>query len=74
MCKKWRETITAENGKALKDSVVEVQRTIEYIEYTIEEVRRLNPETYTGDGFNLKNKIGIFKRVAKGVGTSYFTF
>ncbi len=61
------ETITAENGKALKDSVVEVQRTIEYIEYTIEEVRRLNPETYTGDGFNLKNKIGIFKRVAKGV-------
>ena len=42
-------------------------RTIDYINYTLEEAKRLNPTTYTGDGFGIANKIGIFKREAKGV-------
>ncbi|ELL44262.1 glyceraldehyde-3-phosphate dehydrogenase [Spiroplasma melliferum IPMB4A] len=56
-----------EVGKSLKDGQIEVERSIEYIDYTIEEAKRVFPETLTGDGWNVKNKIGIFSRVPKGV-------
>ncbi|WP_381415488.1 NADP-dependent glyceraldehyde-3-phosphate dehydrogenase [Spiroplasma endosymbiont of Anurida maritima] len=75
---KWKELIIKnrehianimikEIAKPLKDSLTEVDRTIEYIDYTIEEAKRMYPEIYTGDGMNVKNKYGIFDRIAKGV-------
>nr|WP_253301698.1 aldehyde dehydrogenase family protein [Spiroplasma endosymbiont of Phyllotreta cruciferae] len=62
-----------EVGKSLKDGQVEVERSIEYIDYTIEEAKRVFPETLTGDGWNVKNKLGIFSRVPKGVVLAIFT-
>lgn len=59
--------ITLENGKALKESTSEVIRTVEYIDYTIEEAKRMNPQTYSGAPFGASHKLGIFKRVPKGV-------
>ncbi|WP_425377918.1 NADP-dependent glyceraldehyde-3-phosphate dehydrogenase [Spiroplasma endosymbiont of Polydrusus pterygomalis] len=76
--RKWAELLAShktelakimayEVGKSLKDGQVEVERSIEYIDYTIEEAKRIFPETLTGDGWNVKNKMGIFSRVPKGV-------
>lgn len=56
--------ISLEIAKATNDSLTEVIRSIEYIDYTIEEIIRLHPQTFTG---NDGKKIGIFKRVAKGI-------
>ncbi|AHF57573.1 NADP-dependent glyceraldehyde-3-phosphate dehydrogenase [Spiroplasma eriocheiris] len=56
-----------EVGKNLKDGETEVLRSVEYIEYTIEEAKRIQPEALTGDGWNIKNKMGIFTRVPRGV-------
>lgn len=56
-----------EIGKNLKDSKIEIERSIEFINYTIEESKRIFPKTLTGDGWNIKNKLGIFSRVPKGV-------
>ncbi|AGM25960.1 glyceraldehyde-3-phosphate dehydrogenase [Spiroplasma syrphidicola EA-1] len=56
-----------EVGKGIKDAEVEIERSIEYIDYTIEEAKRVHPETMTGDGWNIKNKLGIFSRIPKGV-------
>ncbi|MBH8622536.1 MULTISPECIES: NADP-dependent glyceraldehyde-3-phosphate dehydrogenase [Spiroplasma] len=61
------KTMAYEVGKSLKDGQVEVERSIEYIDYTIEEAKRVFPETLTGDGWNVQNKLGIFSRVPKGV-------
>ncbi len=59
--------ITTETAKTLQAALSEVDRTCKYIAYSIEEAKRLNPETYLGEGFNVQNKIGIFKRVPRGV-------
>lgn len=56
-----------EIAKGKKESLGEVKRTIEIIDYTLEEAKRLDPQTLTGDGWGIKNKYGIFDRVAKGV-------
>ena len=61
------EIICQEIAKTHDSAVSEVKRTIEYIKYTIEEARRLNPISYSGDAWGIDNKIGIFKRVATGV-------
>lgn len=61
---KLANIISLEIAKANNDALTEVIRSIEYIDYTIEEVIRLHPQTFTG---NDGNKIGIFKRVAKGI-------
>ena len=61
------EIITYEVGKSLNDSMSEVKRTIEFINYSIEESKRIFPESYVGDGLNVQNKIGIFNREPLGV-------
>ncbi|AKU79472.1 NADP-dependent glyceraldehyde-3-phosphate dehydrogenase [Spiroplasma turonicum] len=61
------EVMTSEIAKSLKDSLSEIDRTIELIEYTFEEAKRMDPLALTGEGMGAKNKLGIFSRVAKGV-------
>ncbi|WP_339020513.1 NADP-dependent glyceraldehyde-3-phosphate dehydrogenase [Spiroplasma endosymbiont of Atherix ibis] len=61
------QIISEEIAKNLKDSLSEVVRTIEIIDYTFEEAKRMEPLALTGEGMGAKNKIGIFSRVAKGV-------
>jgi len=59
--------MSEEIAKSIKESEIEIERTAEIIDYTIEEVKRLNPLTMTGEGMGAENKIGVFSRVAKGV-------
>ncbi|ALD66695.1 NADP-dependent glyceraldehyde-3-phosphate dehydrogenase [Spiroplasma cantharicola] len=59
--------ISEEIAKNLKESLAEVVRTIEIIDYTFEEAKRIEPSAFTGEGMGAQNKIGIFSRVAKGV-------
>ncbi|AGR41483.1 NADP-dependent glyceraldehyde-3-phosphate dehydrogenase [Spiroplasma taiwanense] len=61
------QIMTEEIAKSLKDSLNEVERTIEIIDYTFEEAKRIDPHSQTGEGMGAKNKIGVFSRVAKGV-------
>ncbi|AUB31894.1 NADP-dependent glyceraldehyde-3-phosphate dehydrogenase [Spiroplasma floricola] len=61
------QIISEEIAKNLKESLSEVIRTIEIIDYTFEEAKRIEPLALTGEGMGAKNKIGIFSRVAKGV-------
>lgn len=56
-----------EIAKGKKAAISEINRTIEYIDFTVNEAYRIYPESYTGDAFNVKNKLAIFSRVAKGV-------
>lgn len=59
--------MSEEIAKSIKESKTEIERTAEIIDYTIEEVKRLNPLAMTGEGMGVENKIGVFSRVAKGV-------
>ncbi len=61
------QVISEEIAKGFKDSLTEVERTLEIIDYTFEEAKRMDPLAMTGEGMGAKNKIGIFSRVAKGV-------
>ncbi|KAF5275511.1 hypothetical protein FQR65_LT16609 [Abscondita terminalis] len=61
------QTMCQEIAKSLKDSLVEVERTIELTDYILEEAKRIYPEAQTGEGMGAVNKLGIFQRVAKGV-------
>lgn len=59
--------IVLEIAKGKTAAVTEVTRTIDYIEYTFEEMKRMHPRTYTGDSWGIANKMGIFQYVPKGV-------
>ncbi|ATX70727.1 NADP-dependent glyceraldehyde-3-phosphate dehydrogenase [Spiroplasma clarkii] len=59
--------MSEEVAKGYKEALGEVERTAEIIDYTIEEVKRLDPLAMTGEGMGATNKIGIFSRVPKGV-------
>ncbi|AHI53138.1 NADP-dependent glyceraldehyde-3-phosphate dehydrogenase [Spiroplasma culicicola] len=61
------QIMSEEIAKGLKESLAEVERTIEIIDYTFEEAKRIDPLAMTGEGMGAKNKIGVFSRVAKGV-------
>ncbi|QHX36874.1 NADP-dependent glyceraldehyde-3-phosphate dehydrogenase [Spiroplasma sp. BIUS-1] len=61
------QVMSEEIAKNLKESLTEVVRTIELIDYTFEEAKRMEPLALTGEGMGAKNKIGVFSRVAKGV-------
>ncbi|QBQ07967.1 glyceraldehyde-3-phosphate dehydrogenase [Spiroplasma gladiatoris] len=61
------QIMSEEIAKNLQDSLGEVLRTVEIIDYTLEEAKRIDPKAMTGEGMGAKNKIGIFSRVAKGV-------
>lgn len=83
--KKWRDLIEeniqeiaqiliAEVGKNEKEAINEVVRTIEYIDYTFEEAKRIQPEAYTGEGCNVANKLAIFEYVPKGIALAISPF
>lgn len=59
--------MSEEIAKGLAESIAEVERTAEIIDFTIEEVKRLDPLAMTGEGMGAKNKLGVFDRVPKGV-------
>ncbi|AUM62862.1 NADP-dependent glyceraldehyde-3-phosphate dehydrogenase [Spiroplasma monobiae] len=61
------QVMSEEIAKNLKESLAEVVRTIEIIDYTFEEAKRMEPLALTGEGMGAKNKLGVFSRVAKGV-------
>ncbi|QHX35804.1 glyceraldehyde-3-phosphate dehydrogenase (NADP+) [Spiroplasma sp. TIUS-1] len=64
---KIAEIMMAEIAKPLKESVAEVQRTIDIIDFSIEEIRRFYPTAMDGKGWGIENKIGVFERVPVGV-------
>ncbi|AXK51310.1 NADP-dependent glyceraldehyde-3-phosphate dehydrogenase [Spiroplasma alleghenense] len=64
---KIAEIMMLEIAKGFNESKTEVIRTLELIDYTFEESKRLNPLALTGEELGAENKIGIFSRVAKGV-------
>ncbi|AOG60681.1 glyceraldehyde-3-phosphate dehydrogenase [Spiroplasma helicoides] len=61
------QIMAEEIAKGVKEALNEVIRTVEIIDYTFEEVKRLDPLAMTGEGMGARNKLGIFSRVAKGV-------
>ncbi|AGR42347.1 NADP-dependent glyceraldehyde-3-phosphate dehydrogenase [Spiroplasma diminutum] len=61
------QIMSEEIAKNLKESLAEVERTVEIIDYTFEEAKRIEPMALTGEGMGAKNKLGVFSRVAKGV-------
>lgn len=83
--KKWRDLIASheeelatimmdEIAKGYKEALSEVRRTLEYIDYTFEESKRIQPSAFNGEEFGATNKIGIFERIAKGVGLAISPF
>lgn len=45
----------------------EIDRSIEYIDYTLQEALRLHPQSYSGDSTGVMNKLGVFEYIPKGV-------
>lgn len=66
--------IVYEVGKTMKDALTEFDRTVEYIDLTISEYKKIEPLVITPEIHGVKNKIGYFSRVAKGVGLSISPF
>lgn len=61
------QLMTNEIAKGTKAACSEIDRTIEYIDYTLQEALRLHPESYTGESWGIMNKLGIFEYVPKGI-------
>lgn len=56
-----------EIAKTKKAAITEIERSIIYIDYTFEEIKRIHLQAYNGDAWNIKNKLAIFEYVPKGV-------
>ena len=63
------EVIMQEVGKARNDALKEVERTADYIRYTIEEAYHMHGESMMGENFvgGSRNKVAIVHRVPLGV-------
>ncbi len=61
--------MTKEIAKNFNDSLVEIERTVEYIRYTVEEMYRIDSTARTSEQFygGKKNKISITTKVPYGV-------
>lgn len=59
--------IVLEIAKGRKAAITEITRSVDYIDYTFEEMKRIHPRTYTGDSWAIKNKIAVFQYVPKGI-------
>ncbi|ATZ18646.1 glyceraldehyde-3-phosphate dehydrogenase [Williamsoniiplasma somnilux] len=68
------QIIMAEVGKSHSDAVNEVMRSVEYMDATFEEAKRMQPLSLTGQDFGVANKLGTFEHVAKGVGLAISPF
>ncbi len=64
---KIAKILSSEVGKNYNDSLNEIKRTIEYFNYTLEEAKRIQPKTFTGDSWGNPKKIGIFEYIPKGI-------
>lgn len=64
---KIADLMVLEIAKGRKAAISEVDRSIQYIDYTFEEMKRIHPRAYTGESWDAKNKIAIFEYVPKGV-------
>lgn len=64
---KLADLMVLEIAKSKKAAITEIERSIMYIDYTFEEIKRIHPQAYTGDSWNVKNKLGIFEYVPKGI-------
>lgn len=62
-------TLVKEIAKNYNNSITEIERTIEYIKYTVEEMYRINLEVQTSEQFynGNKEKIAITKREPYGI-------
>lgn len=61
------DIMSVEIAKGVKAAVSEIDRSVEYIDYTLQEALRLHPQSYTGDSWGVMNKLGVFEYVPKGV-------
>lgn len=61
------QLMTSEIAKAISAAESEIDRSVEYIDYTLQSALRLHPQSYTGDSWGVNNKIGIFEQVPKGI-------
>ncbi|WP_338969417.1 NADP-dependent glyceraldehyde-3-phosphate dehydrogenase [Spiroplasma endosymbiont of Labia minor] len=68
------DLLAAEVAKSYKDGLTEVERTVELIDYTFEEAKRLFPLAQTGEEMGFENKLGVFYRIPKGVGLAISPF
>lgn len=59
--------MTVEISKPYKDSLTEVLRSVEMMDYTIEEALRLQNEVYSGESFGSKDKVCLSLRQALGI-------
>ena len=64
---KLAKIMVEEIAKSYDDCIVEVDRTIDYFKYTMEESKRMHPKSFNANAWGNKNKIGIFEYVPKGV-------
>lgn len=64
---KLADLMVLEIAKGRKAALTEVERSITYIDYTFEEMKRINVQAFNGDSWNVKNKLAIFEYVPKGV-------
>ncbi|WP_342252411.1 aldehyde dehydrogenase family protein [Spiroplasma endosymbiont of Amphibalanus improvisus] len=62
---KLSELMSFEIAKSLKDSAKEIERTIQYIDETIQAIKLMELKALKDN--SIENKFGLFKRVAKGV-------
>lgn len=59
--------MTVEISKPYKDSLTEVLRSVEMMDYTIEEALRIQNEIYSGESFGSKDKVCLSLRQALGI-------
>lgn len=59
--------MTVEISKPYKDSLTEVLRSVEMMDYTIEEALRIQNEVYSGESFGSKDKVCLSLRQALGI-------
>lgn len=59
--------MTFEISKPYKDSLTEVLRSVEMMDYTIEEALRIQNEVYSGESFGSKDKVCLSLRQALGI-------
>lgn len=64
---KLADLMMLEIAKGKKAAISEIERSVMYIDYTFEEMKRIHPQAYTGDSWNVKNKLAVFEYVPKGV-------
>lgn len=59
--------MSEEISKSYKDSLVEVLRSVEMIDYTVEEALRIETKTALGDSYGVDNKVCLSLRQARGI-------